>query len=62
MAPTTQFGKTIQARQIPGWGTYYLDYKFLKKASRLTKQVEFDIGLTDSVSLETTDHQLARIP
>ncbi|KAJ9119610.1 hypothetical protein QFC22_003319 [Naganishia vaughanmartiniae] len=26
-----KFGKTIQARQIPGWGPYYLDYKFLKK-------------------------------
>ncbi|KAJ2933452.1 hypothetical protein H1R20_g3630, partial [Candolleomyces eurysporus] len=25
------FGKRIQAQQIPGWSTYYLDYKFLKK-------------------------------
>ncbi|KAJ2920725.1 hypothetical protein H1R20_g16369, partial [Candolleomyces eurysporus] len=28
---TDQFGKRIQAQQIPGWSTYYLDYKFLKK-------------------------------
>ncbi|KAG1715967.1 hypothetical protein ID866_1191 [Astraeus odoratus] len=26
-----QFGKQIQAEQIPGWSAYYLDYKFLKK-------------------------------
>ncbi|KAF8165070.1 cyclin-dependent protein kinase inhibitor [Crassisporium funariophilum] len=25
------FGKQIQAQQVPGWSTYYLDYKFLKK-------------------------------
>ncbi|KAG5716083.1 Ankyrin repeat protein nuc-2 [Termitomyces sp. T112] len=25
------FGKHIQAQQIPGWSSYYLDYKFLKK-------------------------------
>ena len=27
----TQFGKQIQAQQVPGWSTYYLDYKTLKK-------------------------------
>jgi CDK inhibitor PHO81 len=26
-----QFGKQIQASQIPGWSQNYLDYKFLKK-------------------------------
>ena len=26
-----QFGKKIQAEQIPGWSEYYLDYKGLKK-------------------------------
>ncbi|PPR02469.1 hypothetical protein CVT24_002018 [Panaeolus cyanescens] len=26
-----RFGKQIQAQQIPGWSSYYLDYKFLKK-------------------------------
>ncbi|KAJ6539036.1 cyclin-dependent protein kinase inhibitor [Mycena capillaripes] len=26
-----QFGKHIQAQQVPGWSAYYLDYKFLKK-------------------------------
>ncbi|TFK73007.1 SPX-domain-containing protein [Pluteus cervinus] len=26
-----KFGKIIQAQQVPGWSTYYLDYKFLKK-------------------------------
>jgi len=26
-----QFGKYIQAQQVPGWSPYYLDYKFLKK-------------------------------
>jgi len=26
-----QFGKQIQAQQVPGWSSYYLDYKFLKK-------------------------------
>lgn len=26
-----QFGKQIQAQQVPGWSHYYLDYKFLKK-------------------------------
>jgi CDK inhibitor PHO81 len=26
-----QFGKQIQAQQIPGWSAYYLDYKALKK-------------------------------
>lgn len=26
-----QFGKVIQSQQVPGWSTYYLDYKFLKK-------------------------------
>ncbi|KAF7301526.1 Cyclin-dependent protein kinase inhibitor [Mycena indigotica] len=26
-----KFGKQIQAQQVPGWSTYYLDYKFLKK-------------------------------
>lgn len=26
-----QFGKQIQAEQVPGWSSYYLDYKFLKK-------------------------------
>lgn len=26
-----QFGKEIQASQIPGWSSNYLDYKFLKK-------------------------------
>ncbi|KAJ7228963.1 cyclin-dependent protein kinase inhibitor [Mycena pura] len=26
-----QFGKQIQAQQVPGWSAYYLDYKFLKK-------------------------------
>ncbi|KAF8974684.1 cyclin-dependent protein kinase inhibitor [Flammula alnicola] len=25
------FGKQIQALQVPGWSSYYLDYKFLKK-------------------------------
>ncbi|KAJ7667694.1 cyclin-dependent protein kinase inhibitor [Mycena polygramma] len=25
------FGKHIQAQQVPGWSAYYLDYKFLKK-------------------------------
>ncbi|KAI6004128.1 cyclin-dependent protein kinase inhibitor [Pisolithus albus] len=28
---TLQFGKEIQAEQVPGWSAYYLDYKFLKK-------------------------------
>jgi CDK inhibitor PHO81 len=27
----SQFGKQIQAQQVPGWSTYYLDYKTLKK-------------------------------
>lgn len=26
-----QFGKEIQANQVPGWSSYYLDYKSLKK-------------------------------
>ncbi|KAG6831882.1 hypothetical protein H0H92_006999 [Tricholoma furcatifolium] len=26
-----QFGKHILAQQVPGWSSYYLDYKFLKK-------------------------------
>ncbi len=26
-----QFGKQIQAEQVPGWSSYYLDYKALKK-------------------------------
>ncbi|KAH9482952.1 Ankyrin repeat protein nuc-2 [Psilocybe cubensis] len=26
-----KFGKQIQAQQVPGWSSYYLDYKFLKK-------------------------------
>ena len=26
-----QFGKQIQAEQVPGWSPYYLDYKALKK-------------------------------
>ncbi|CDO68721.1 hypothetical protein BN946_scf184652.g48 [Trametes cinnabarina] len=26
-----QFGKQIQAEQVPGWSAYYLDYKALKK-------------------------------
>lgn len=26
-----KFGKQIQAEQVPGWSSYYLDYKFLKK-------------------------------
>jgi hypothetical protein len=26
-----QFGKKVQAEQIPGWSEYYLDYKGLKK-------------------------------
>lgn len=26
-----KFGKHIQAQQVPGWSSYYLDYKFLKK-------------------------------
>ncbi|CCM04807.1 uncharacterized protein FIBRA_07000 [Fibroporia radiculosa] len=26
-----QFGKQIQAEQVPGWSAYYLDYKSLKK-------------------------------
>lgn len=30
-SPHFQFGKYIQAQQIPGWSAYYLDYKFLKK-------------------------------
>jgi len=29
--PAKQFGKQIQAQQVPGWSNYYLDYKFLKK-------------------------------
>ncbi|KAI0650656.1 cyclin-dependent protein kinase inhibitor [Trametes meyenii] len=29
--PHMQFGKQIQAEQVPGWSTYYLDYKALKK-------------------------------
>jgi CDK inhibitor PHO81 len=29
--PCSQFGKYIQAEQIPGWSQFYLDYKFLKK-------------------------------
>ncbi|KAF8076069.1 cyclin-dependent protein kinase inhibitor [Lyophyllum atratum] len=28
---TMKFGKHIQGQQVPGWSTYYLDYKFLKK-------------------------------
>jgi len=28
---TPQFGKQIQAQQVPGWSQCYLDYKFLKK-------------------------------
>lgn len=31
LAFTQQFGKQIQAQQVPGWSNYYLDYKFLKK-------------------------------
>jgi CDK inhibitor PHO81 len=27
----SQFGKQIQAQQVPGWSTYYLDYKTLKR-------------------------------
>ncbi|KAJ3990303.1 cyclin-dependent protein kinase inhibitor [Lentinula detonsa] len=26
-----KFGKHIQSHQVPGWSSYYLDYKFLKK-------------------------------
>ncbi|KAG6866499.1 hypothetical protein C0991_003043 [Blastosporella zonata] len=26
-----KFGKHIQSQQVPGWSSYYLDYKFLKK-------------------------------
>ncbi|KAG6897214.1 hypothetical protein C0992_003412 [Termitomyces sp. T32_za158] len=29
--PFLQFGKHIQAQQIPGWSSYYLDYKLFKK-------------------------------
>ena len=29
--PCSQFGKQIQAEQVPGWSAYYLDYKALKK-------------------------------
>ncbi|KAI0677463.1 cyclin-dependent protein kinase inhibitor [Trametes maxima] len=29
--PHMQFGKQIQAEQVPGWSAYYLDYKALKK-------------------------------
>ena len=29
--PSFQFGKQIQAEQVPGWSAYYLDYKALKK-------------------------------
>lgn len=28
---TIQFGKQIQAEQVPGWSQFYLDYKSLKK-------------------------------
>lgn len=31
LAIQKQFGKQIQAQQVPGWSPYYLDYKFLKK-------------------------------
>ncbi|KAG6903307.1 hypothetical protein C0995_013060 [Termitomyces sp. Mi166 len=30
-SPFFQFGKHILALQVPGWSSYYLDYKFLKK-------------------------------
>jgi CDK inhibitor PHO81 len=30
-APPAQFGKQIQAEQVPGWSEQYLDYKALKK-------------------------------
>ncbi|KAG6919274.1 hypothetical protein DXG01_007406 [Tephrocybe rancida] len=29
--PSGYFGKHIQAQKVPGWSSYYLDYKFLKK-------------------------------
>ncbi|KAH9947260.1 cyclin-dependent protein kinase inhibitor [Amylocystis lapponica] len=31
LRPSVQFGKQIQAEQVPGWSPYYLDYKSLKK-------------------------------
>ncbi|KAG6833841.1 hypothetical protein H0H87_011775 [Tephrocybe sp. NHM501043] len=31
LSPILQFGKHIQSQQVPGWSSYYLDYKFLKK-------------------------------
>jgi CDK inhibitor PHO81 len=31
LAEIVKFGKQIQAQEIPGWSTYYIDYKFLKK-------------------------------
>lgn len=32
-ASALQFGKQIQSQQTPGWGSFYADYKGLKKVS-----------------------------
>lgn len=36
-SPLSQFGKQIQSQQTPGWGSFYVDYKGLKKVSLLLR-------------------------
>lgn len=45
-----QFGKKIQAEQIPGWSEYYLDYKGLKKIVGSLRNTTGSIATTAAAS------------
>ncbi|KAJ7638577.1 cyclin-dependent protein kinase inhibitor [Roridomyces roridus] len=64
-----QFGKHIQAQQVPGWSAYYLDYKFLKKIiSSLTanrpasEAAALALGLRPADSADSTSSTVLQAP